>query len=66
MRNTNFLAFIVSEISAFIRTDKQTDMTILYRVGIPSFLLLSDESSLPFYSTSKGYKLEQFSVLFSD
>jgi len=46
MANPNILAFIFSEISAFIRTDGRTDKDIYS----------SDESSIPFYSTNNGYK----------
>jgi len=57
------LVLIVSEISAFIRTNRRT---WLDRLGDPSdpsgsetlpsaCYLLSDESSIPFYSTSNGY-----------
>jgi len=82
--NLNSLALIVSEISAFIRTDIQTDMARSTPLVILSLLpvtyfstnlvypftlrvtgikmhnsacyILSDESSIPFYSTSNGYK----------
>jgi len=64
MPNPNSLALIVSEISAFIRTDRQTardpDQEYIYFMGsetLPSACyILSDESSIPFYSTSNGYK----------
>jgi len=51
----NSLVLIVSEISAFIRTDRQTDMTRSTRLEILTKNLFSDESSIPFYSTSNGY-----------
>jgi len=69
MPNLNSLALIVSEISAFIRTDRQTDMArstrlasdpdqeyILYgsETRPSACYILSDESSIPFYSTSNG------------
>jgi len=70
MPNPNSLALIVSEISAFIRTDGQkassTRLVILIKniytiyMGsetLPSVCyILSDESSIPFSSTSNGYK----------
>jgi len=52
----NSLVLIVSEISAFIRTDRQTDMTRSTRLEILTKNLLSDESCIPFYSTSWGRK----------
>jgi len=67
---TKILALILSEISAFIRTDIQTDMArstrlvilvknVICFMGSISLLstcyILSDESSIPFYSTSNGY-----------
>jgi len=83
MPNPSIAARKVSETSAFIRTDRQTDMArskrlviliknmytlwgqkrsriyILY--GTETFLsacyILSDEPSMPFYSTSNGYIL---------
>jgi len=73
MPNLNSPALIVSEISAFIRTDgqtyRQTDIARSTRLvilikniytlwGRKRFLLtftLSDESSIPIYSTSNGY-----------
>jgi len=62
--NLNSLAPIVSEISAFIRTDRRTDgdpdQEYIYFLGsetLPSACyILSDKSSIPFYSTSNGYK----------
>jgi len=70
--NLNCLDLIVSEISAFIRTDGQTDRRIdsasdrdqeyIYFM-VPETLssacyILSDESSIPIYSTSNGYKMK--------
>jgi len=63
-RNLNGIAFIFSEISAFIRTDKQTDRrTWLDQFASDpdqetlssAFYILSNESSIPFYSTSNWY-----------
>jgi len=62
--NLNSLALIVYEISAFIRTDmaRSTRLVILFKNiytlwGRKRFLLPdSDESSVPFYFTSNGYK----------
>jgi len=59
--NLNSLALIVSEISAFIRTDSRTRLVILikniYTLWGPSACyILSDESRIPFYSASNGYK----------
>jgi len=67
--NLNSLAPIVSEISAFIRTDGRTDrrtwlerdpdQEYIYFMGsetLPSACyILFDESSIPSYSTSNGY-----------
>jgi len=47
MKTPNFLDFIVSEISAFIRTDRQTDKRTDGQ---------TDKSRIPFYSTSNAYK----------
>jgi len=52
MPDSNFLAFIVSEISAFIRTDSDSDQECIYFIGC---YILSVESSIPFYSTNNGY-----------
>jgi len=69
-KNVFCLAFLVFEILAYKRTDKQIDrlgllflsrIYILYRVFYflsPSDIL-SDESSMPFYSTRKGYNKEE-------
>jgi len=49
---------IVSEISAFIRTDGQTDRHMARSTRLVILIkniLLADESSIPFYSTSNGY-----------
>jgi len=66
MPNPNSLALIVSQISAFIRTDghgyidsaSDPDEEYIYFVGsetLPSAcFILSDESSIPFYCTSNG------------
>jgi len=63
MPNPSIVAPIVSEISAFIRTDGQTDMAGSTRLVIlikNVYTLwgrkLSDESSIPLYSMSNGYK----------
>jgi len=66
MPSPNFLALIVSEISAFIRTegltDRRTDMArstrlvILIKNIYTLCYVLSDEHSIPFYSASYGYK----------
>jgi len=58
----NSLAFVDSEILAFIRTNGQTDMArstrlviLIKNIYIYICYILSDESSMPFYSTSNGY-----------
>jgi len=63
----NSLAVIVSEISAFIRTDghglidlaSNPDQEYIYCMGsLPSACyILSDETSIPFYSTSKAQEV---------
>jgi len=71
MPNPSIIAFIVSEISALIWTDGQTDMPrstrlviqikniCIYFMGsetLPSACyILSDESGIPFCSTINGY-----------
>jgi len=71
-RFVGVFAFLLSEVTAFIRTDKQTDMarltrlviliknTYIYFMGTETYpsacYILSDESSIPFYSTSNRYK----------
>jgi len=66
MPSPNTIALKFSEISAFIRTDGHTILTRSTRLlvlikniytfwGRKCFLLLSDESIIPFYSTSNGY-----------
>jgi len=76
--NLNSLAPIVSEISAFFRTDRRTDghglidsasdpdQEYIYFMGsetLPSACyILSDESSIPFYSTSNGYNNYSFVI----
>jgi len=77
MPNPSIVACIVSEISAFIRTDGQTGIASSTRLvilvkniytlwGRKRFLLpgyiLSHESSIPFYSRSNGYNYECSSV----
>jgi len=64
MPNPSIVAFIVSEISAFIRTDgrgkidslSDPDQEYIYFIGsetLPSACyILSDESRISFYSTS--------------
>jgi len=61
MPNPSIVACIVSEISAFIRTDGRAsdpDQEYIYFVGSITFpsacYILSDESSIPFYSSSNG------------
>jgi len=68
MPNPSIAACIVSKISASIRTEGQADMARSTRLVIlikniytlwgrkRLLLLLSYESSIPFYSTSNGYK----------
>jgi len=72
MPNSSIAAFIVSEITAFIRTNGQTDMArsnllvivikniYVYFIGSKTLsftcYILSDESIIPFYSTSNKYK----------
>jgi len=65
MQNPSVVAFIVSDISAFIRTDghglidsaSNPDQEYIYFMGsetLPSACyILSEESNIPFYSTSK-------------
>jgi len=69
-KNLNFLAFVVFEISTFIRTDRQTDMArstwlvvLMKNIhnlwGRKRFLLpvtYSPTNIIPFYSTSNMYK----------
>jgi len=65
MPNLSIVACVVSEISAFIRTDGLTDSAsdpdqeYIHFKGsetLPSACyILSEESSIPFYSTSNGY-----------
>jgi len=67
MPNPSIVAPIVSEISAFIRTDghgyidsaSDPNQEYIYFMGsetLPSACyILSDESSTPFYTTSNGY-----------
>jgi len=67
MRNPSIAGFIVSETTAFIRTDghgwidsaSDPDQKYIYFMGSETLLsacyILSDESSIPFYSTSNGY-----------
>jgi len=72
MPSPNILTFMVSEISAFIRTDghgkihspSDPDEEYVYYMGseaLPSIFsyFLSDESSIPFYSTSNGYSFRR-------
>jgi len=74
MSNTNFVPFMVFEISAFIQRNKQTDRrtwlgstrlvflikNFMGSETLPSTCyILSDESSIPFYSTSNGYIYER-------
>jgi len=67
----NFLAFTLYEISAFIRTGRQTNMArstllviliknmyILSKMLPSTCYILSNESSIPVYYTSNGYKIE--------
>jgi len=66
------LALIVSEISAFIRTDghgwidsaSDPDQEYIYFMGLEKLPfacdILSDESSIPFYPTNNGYKKLHF------
>jgi len=54
------LALVVSEISAFIRTDRaRSTREYIYFMGSETLAsacyILSYESSIPFYSTSNGY-----------
>jgi len=65
MPNPSIVAFIVSEISALIRTEEQTDRRIdstsnpdqEYTLNGPTrCYILSDVSRIPFYSTSNGLK----------
>jgi len=68
MRNLNLLAFIVSEMLTFLRTGghgqidlaidaDQEYLSVIWSETLPSACyILFNESSLPFYSTSKGYK----------
>jgi len=68
MPSPNNLALIFSEISALIRTDGQgkidsasdPDQEYIYFVGsetLPSVCYIPfDKCSIPFYSTSNGYK----------
>jgi len=68
MPNPSIVACVVSEMSAFIRTDghgyidlaSDPDQEYIYFVGSETLpyacYILSDESSIPFYSTSNGYK----------
>jgi len=67
MLNPKILAFIVSEITAFIRTDINTsgqteidsasnpDQEYIYFISRKRILLLSGDSIIPFYSTCDGY-----------
>jgi len=62
MQNLNSLALKVSEISAFIRADRQTDMARSTRLVILIIFfcyMFSDECSIPFYSTSNGYNKKE-------
>jgi len=66
--NRNSLALIVSEISAFIRTDGQTNMTRSTRLyfigsGPPACYILSDESSIPFYYNYNFSAIATLSVI---
>jgi len=68
MPNPSIAAFIVSEITAFIRTDghgkidsasvPDQEYTSMYLMGSETlhstFYILSNESRIPFYSTSNG------------
>jgi len=66
MASRNSLALIVSKISAFMRTNgygkidsaSDPDQEYMYFMGSETFpsacYILSDESSIPFYSTSNG------------
>jgi len=68
MPNPSIVALTVSEISAFKRTDghgwidsaSDPDQEYIYFMGsetLPSACyILSDEYSIPFYSTNNGYK----------
>jgi len=65
--NPSIAAFIVSETAAFIRTDghgwidsvNDPDQEYIYLMGsetLPStYYIISEESSITFYSTSNGY-----------
>jgi len=55
MPNPSIVALIVSEISALIRTDGHGWIDSVSDPDPSAFYLLSDESSIPFYSTSNGY-----------
>jgi len=67
MPNPSIVACIVSDFSAFIRTDGQAtfdsdsdpNQEYIYFMGSETLpfacYILSDESSIPFYSTSNGY-----------
>jgi len=71
MPNPSNVAFIVSEITEFIRTDEQTDMARstwlvilirnIYFMGSETLpftcYIPSHKSSITFYSTSNGYIL---------
>jgi len=56
MPSLNTLALLVLEISAFTRKDGQECILFIWSETPPSTcFILSDESSIPFYSTSNGY-----------
>jgi len=68
MPSPNILGLIVSKISAFILTDRHgyidaasdSDQKFIHSLGSETFsstcYILSDESSIHFYSTNNGYK----------
>jgi len=61
--NPSIVACIVSEVSAFIRTDGKTDMAMGSETLPSACYILSDESSIPFNSTSNGYKNISIAVI---
>jgi len=75
MRNPSIVARIVSEITAFIRTDghgwidsaSDPDQEYIYVMGSETLpftcYILSDKSIIPFYSTSNWYnKKDRYSL----